>query len=238
MSSQNIMDILEEKYSILSKFHIKRFYVSCKGDYIKTAEKMESCIRWRMENTTDFDYDNILKIKKLNILYCVGKSKNENPICYADLDNNKLQQLDDFEHGLKYIIYLFELIMKYNKKTIWIVDFSKFKLLGKVENNPIEQNKSNRVANAITIIKLIQNNYPDMLRRLYVINLPHYLGVMSKIILGIMHPGTKKKITYSSKKTFAKKIGKQIDLDNLSCEFGGNLKITDEMKAKWDVLLD
>jgi hypothetical protein len=196
----------------------ERFLIANNNDEKKANEAYEIHIKWREEYVNKIKRDEIIDIIKTKQIYHYGIHEG-NPICYVIID-----KYDDYsnEEKIKYIVYTMETILnKYGEcKLIWIIDFSKITL-----------NKSTK--NFLNdIINILSDNYPELLDKLYILNIPWYINIIKPVILFLMNNKTKEKIIFTSKNL----LSNYIDKNNLSKEYNGELEIIDNIKENWDLI--
>jgi hypothetical protein len=190
----------------------ERFLIAHNNNIVKAKKAYDLYILWKNEYANKIrrvDINHLLKTKQI---YHYG-SHNGYPICYAIIDNTNDFSNDD---KIRYIVYVFERILeKHNeKKLIWIVEFSKI-TINKTTRQLLEK-----------IVKVLSNNYPELLHKLYILNMPWYINFIKPIILFLMEKNTRDKIIFTPKDS----LSKYIDKENLSIEYNGILEINDEIK--------
>lgn len=227
-SLDNIDDVmlLSKEFPSLSQFDLNRYLTASNDDFDKAKTMILSNIEWRKEFQEKYSGINTDEVRNMRILYCHGRTKDNNPICYAIL-NGKGNNINN--QKIKYVVDLFDTVINEKKQMIWIVDFSEFKISGKYSDTTDLMSR---------LTDILDNNYSEMLKKMYIVNLPWYLSIVIKIVSIMLDQRTKDKIIYATKKTLAEAIKDEVDINVLDKKFGGNKVVSKEEKINWEKTIE
>lgn len=214
-------------------------YLRARNYNVEKAYKMlTETIKWRKEFKPELfgpDSEVVKRGKKNKDFYMIGKTKLGQPICYmtpnANVDENpNSEKIPD--EGLKWLAYILEEGIRRMgpgvETMVLIVD---------LRNYGIRANSSGGKDEIMKCINMLMNHYPERLGKFFICDHPWWFNVIWWFVYPFLSNETVQKVHFVSGdlENKRKELGKYIDLEQLSTEFGGKLKISERMKETWEM---
>ncbi|GFS58166.1 SEC14-like protein 3 [Nephila pilipes] len=158
----------------------------------------------------------------------IGVDKNRCPVKYfafGNLDPIGIRKAAKFSDIVKHIIQTTEREMIFLKKqstevgkelpgSVYICDFKDMPFSVATDKKALEH--------SIYLSKMYQDNYPERLKAVYIINISPYFALFFNIIKTFLAAAIIKKIHFCSRDDFKNKLISVIDADELPAFLGGN----------------
>lgn len=249
-NKQYILEIFRQKYlrdyekndyfktEIISNFmkndnYIEKFFIANEYNFNKSYNMLEKMLQWRFENDVDnyenWNISNYKNVDKLYPKYYHYYTKDKYPI-YIEKPGaiiiNDLLKITTMDEMIKMYIYNMEymrniLFTNISKKENKIINKS-FSIID-INNMSYKSVNSDFFHYIKTIIEIGQNNYPETVYKVYIINVPVMFHSAWKIVSKWLCQNTRDKIKVLKKKNL-KELLEYIDINKLSIEYGGKCK--------------
>lgn len=195
----------------------------------------ESMLRKHLQWRKDFSLDTILTdytppegLVKFFPGSLIGVDKDQCPVKYfafGNLDPKGIRKAAKFSDIVKYVIQTTERELLFLRKqsakagkelpgSVYILDFKDVPFSVATDKKALEH--------AIYLAKMYQDNYPEMLKSAYAINISTYFTLIFNIIKVFLAASIIKKTYFCSKDDFKTKLLNAIDADELPGFLGGN----------------
>lgn len=218
--------------------YLLRFCRARKFDFPKVKLMFENFLKWRRDNSVDevAKFDISPMYAAFDILphnyYCLDREGR--PVYmerYKDFDLKDLKEKVGEDFVIKYYIYGYERLVNLT-----------FPFLSKKSGKHIEQSvtildldglnftkifsKRNEIQAFLKLSSSIaQDNYPEMMGRLFIINAPFVFGMLWSLVKGFLDERTQKKISVLSS-SYKSELTKVISEEELPDWLGGKNKRT------------
>lgn len=243
--SGTVGDLSAQQKQVLEKFreNVKDVLKPKQGDYfllrwlrarnfdVKKAEKMlRDALKWRQEIGADTileDFQPVEVLEKYHTGGVLGRDKEGCPIYidpYGLLDIKGLLRSVKKYDIIRKFTYVMESICKMceaesNKQGKHIEQFSVIYDMDQVGLNHMWKPA---VDMYLDIINTAESRYPEVLRRVFVINSPKIFPVIWSVVRPLLHENTAKKVVVLSG-NYTEALLKEISADNLPACYGGTL---------------
>ncbi|GFQ86797.1 retinal-binding protein, partial [Trichonephila clavata] len=158
----------------------------------------------------------------------IGVDKDQCPVKYfafGSLDPKGVRKAAKFSDIVKHVIQITEREALFLKKqslkvgkelpgSVYIVDFKDLPFSTATDKKAIEH--------TIYLAKMYQDNYPEMLKSAYVINISPYFTLVFNIVKVFLAASIMKKCHFCSRDDIKSKLLNVIDADDLPAFLGGN----------------
>lgn len=232
-----VQDIWEKNADFLSVPCLCRYLRARDYNVEKAHSMLLDTIKWRNEfkpNQIGPDNEAVKHGRKGKGAYVIGKSKLGQPICYI-IPNSEYENTKKIPNaGVQWLAYIMETTIKRMEEGV-----EKMVLIVDVRNFGTRAASSAGKEEIMGCIQMLQNHYPERLGQLFVCDTPWWFNVLWWFVYPFLSAETARKIHFvnGDLEYKQKELGKHIDLDQLSTEFGGRLKITERMKEYWDIII-
>jgi hypothetical protein len=203
-------------------------------DYDKSEHMLKESLKWRAEYKPDqitSDDDSVKKSKKLKQLYKVGHCKTGEPIFYVVPAPNPYPT----DVRIRYLLWALEEAIRRmaaegceSGKMVWLMDMSHFGKDTLADSYGVDVAKQT--------LNILQNHYPERLLKFLVMDSPWYFQLFWNIVQLFIDPKTKEKIIFCNSHNREKLLSSIVEKKELLQEYGGYIKITEDMKADWDTI--
>jgi hypothetical protein len=226
-------DKIIEDFSYFNDLYLLRFLRARKFEMDKSFLMISDFFKWRqkenVEEAVNFDYPELLEVKKLYPHTYHRTDKMGRPIYIELLGNTKFKevfQITTRERMIRYYVREYERLLKY-----------RFNACSKSSGRLIEQGFSILDLTGVSMsvlsgdvkdfIKMAtgigQNYYPEMLGKLFMINTSTMFKLIWSIVKGFVDKKTRNKMTVL-KGDYLEELLKYVDKDNLPSFLGGNCR--------------
>ncbi|CAL1296154.1 unnamed protein product [Larinioides sclopetarius] len=206
-------------------------FLKARDFHIDHAEDMlKKHIEWRKEYSVDTILQDYIPHEALSIYFpgnLIGFDKENCPVKYfafGNLDAKGVRRAANFPEIMKYVIYsqekeinvLKQQSRKFGKDlpgSVYILDFNNFSLSAATDMKTLEHSS--------ILSKMYQDNYPERLKAVYIINVSPYFYLAFNIIKVFIAASILRKIHFC-KRDFQEKLLKIIDADQLPAFLGGH----------------
>jgi len=203
-----------------------------KRDIPKSVEMYQKHLAWRQQFGTDsilrtLQFPEKAKVQELHQAGFFNTTRDGHPVYIerlGNLDLKKLFTITTKERMLKYHVYLYEDMLKNKlaacsamKKSRVCQIFSILDLKGIGMGTLMDSGIQKFLGDTLS---LDQDNYPEVLYRMYIINAPGMFSMAWNVISRFLDPNTRAKISIMSG-NFLDELTKHVDVDKLPDFVGG-----------------
>ena len=189
---------------------VERFLVASDMKEKKAEEMLVATLKWRAKHKPfQIKFKDVKECLDAGSVFVAGKCKAGRPIFYMSVGTvNKFPAVK----RIQLVAYLLEeSARRGHEQLTWIFNFAR---LGENRGTDPEAKKARKL-----MMEMCQNNYPERLGALHLINTPWFLGALATIVWPFVDKGTKAKVNM---KCTVPELLNYVDKSELLDEFGGD----------------